>query len=74
MKTIALEQLKVVLQLLVVTLAYALLGAALLGNAEGAWRIPAALVMVFFLPVLVSSAVQFYWQLCRPAWRKLVGA
>ena len=72
MKTALFDQLKVTLQLLVVAIAYSLLGAALLESAEGAWRIPAALVMVFFLPVLVSSAVQFYWQLCRPVWRKLI--
>ncbi len=71
MKTTLFDQAKVTLQLLAVAAAYCLLGAALFNVAEGLWRVPAALVMVFFLPVVVSKAMQFYWQLCQPVWRKI---
>jgi hypothetical protein len=74
MKSMMRDQLRVALQLLAVVVAYGCLGVVLLGGAEGMWRIPAALVMAFFLPVLVSSAMQFYWQLCRPVWRKIAKA
>lgn len=74
MRATMIDQTKVALQLLVVAVLYSLLSVALLGSAEGAWRIPAMFVLVFFLPVLASSSMQFYWQLCRPVWRKLVRA
>lgn len=72
MKTTVSDPLKALLQLVIVALAYAVLAVVMLGAAEGAWRIPAVFVMVFFLPVLASSCMQFYWQLCRPAWRRLL--
>jgi len=71
MKTTVFDQIKVTLQLLLVAVAYFALGFALLGHAEGLWLIPAALVMAFFLPVLISSALQFYWRLCVPTVHKL---
>lgn len=72
MKTIVLELVRALLQLVIVVLAYGMLAIVVLGTAEGAWRIPAVFVMVFFLPVLASSCMQFYWRLCRPAWRRLL--
>lgn len=72
MKAILSQQWKSAVQLLLVAVAYMLLGAALFDVAKDAWRIPAALVMVFFLPVLISSVLQFYWQLCRPVWKELI--
>lgn len=66
MKATVFDQVKVTLQLLLVAVAYVLLSYALLSYAEGLWLVPAALVMAFFLPVLVSSVLQFYWRLCLP--------
>lgn len=68
MKTLHHQQLKSVLQLLLVAMVYSVLGYQLMSVAEGLWRIPASLVVVFFLPVLVSSLVQAYQQLGLPSW------